>query len=642
MVAQSRICAILPFVVNLPIIRFVKDQKYYIFRRTAKMKPTAGKDLSKIFIAISLLYAVTLVFCLHGCGTKRPTGQLQCSTEEDCPEGEICIDGVCSPPPQLIECSTNDQCTADSICIDGICQTVGQPVECTEGLNPIIDVNPQELDFGFVPVNQTGERKFHIRNIGTCQLNLLDIAISPDTTDEFKCPSCSPGYFPFTISPWSDISVTVYYMPTDAGPDEGLISVVSDDPELPHVWIKLKSQYKGTPEITIEPMQLDFGYVPVGDLSTLTVQIRNDGSGNASLDILQINIDPLTSVDYRIETSESIPAAIAPGDSINVNLIYEPQAPEEDEVMLLIASSDDDEPIVSIPVYGTSLVPAEIQVEPTSIDFGDVPIGEISIQNVTISNLGGVDLRVGLRLSEDSSTDFSYYPTSLGAIGGGGRSNLMVYFTPTQQGTATGQIILSSNDSSQPEIIVQLTANGIPSAGSDVLKVEMTFENGDDGMIDQDFRNVDLHYESPYGQDCSKDSPNPNWGVFGHPEWMGFGVKEDPERIIHIDAGMQDGDYLVWIEYVEDCEDVPVEWLAQLLGLTLEALIRGLTEGLLDFEGLGDLIASICFGRSSTDVTVKVFINGTLEAERNVTLSSKGDMRDVVTIERRNGFFRIP
>jgi len=180
-----------------------------------------------------------------------------------------------------------------------------------------------------------------------------------------------------------------------------------------------------------------------------------------------------------------------------------------------------------------------------------------------------------------------------------------------------------------------------------VLKLELTYENGDDSMIDNDFRDVDLVYENPYGDVCTKipeQSRNPNWGIFGTPKWFAFGAKEEPERIIHTNPGQKDGLYGVKVLYQEDCEDIPTQTIALLLGISVDALITGLSEGVLRLnvgDDIEDIISQHCFGHGNTNATVTAYINGQLADEKTVKLNKKGDMMEIFKIERKGNKFII-
>jgi hypothetical protein len=175
--------------------------------------------------------------------------------------------------------------------------------------------------------------------------------------------------------------------------------------------------------------------------------------------------------------------------------------------------------------------------------------------------------------------------------------------------------------------------------GQQAEKLEMTFDNGSGGWATNDFRNVDLVYENPYGDQVSKANRSPDWGTFGHPRWQSYSA-EKPEIIIHADAGGTNGDYKVKVDYVESCSAAISQLVASILGIAANALIAYLTSGV-TLPGLDAAIANVCTSHDPSDVQVKIYINGTLTRTKVVSVSTKGEVKDVFTIRRTNGVFNV-
>jgi hypothetical protein len=172
----------------------------------------------------------------------------------------------------------------------------------------------------------------------------------------------------------------------------------------------------------------------------------------------------------------------------------------------------------------------------------------------------------------------------------------------------------------------------------------MNFENGEDSFFDDDFRNVDMTFENPFGLICNKQNASPaNWGSFGNPSWIAFGPKEEPERVVLPDA-MQDGTYRVALSYYEDCSSVPSGLVASILGISVEALIAYLSGGVVPVDGgdVADVIADLCLDHSSSAATITVYVNGQVIAERPVTLGRKGDFIYALDLVRSNGTWTVP
>jgi hypothetical protein len=193
-------------------------------------------------------------------------------------------------------------------------------------------------------------------------------------------------------------------------------------------------------------------------------------------------------------------------------------------------------------------------------------------------------------------------------------------------------------------VTVPVNAVGVPGVGPEVVKIEMNYDNGNDGTFDKDLRNVDLTLEHPFGFICNKGTPAPmNWGSYGKASWLAFPPKEEPERIILTDA-MTDGTYKVNVSYQEDCKSIPTGLLAGLLGIGTEVLADYIFGGVVPINGedVAKLIANVCLDHSGSNATVRVYVNGMIVKEKTVGLGHKGDTVPVLDLVRTNGKFGVP
>lgn len=95
------------------------------------------------------------------------------------------------------------------------------------GLAPDITLDPPDWDFGTLDYAATASVDVTVRNDGSAPLTLTDITYT--TTSGELALRTSPG--PMTLDPGASTTLTVDYAPTDGNPDEGYITVLSDDPD---------------------------------------------------------------------------------------------------------------------------------------------------------------------------------------------------------------------------------------------------------------------------------------------------------------------------------------------------------------------------------------------------------------------------
>lgn len=549
-------------------------------------------------------------------------------------------------------CTTVTDCQAGQGCLSGRCRDIAT-YECRGDLAPIVQIEPTALDFGSVRVQSRVDKTLRIRNLGSCNLRITEVSLDPGVSPEFTCEECRPrGTYPITLVPFDSKTLTVSYTANDATPDMGGLSVVSTDPQFPLVRVPMKSSVKDAPRIFVEPAILDFGYVPVGMTKRLSFNITNSG-GQTPLLIRDVGLGT-PSLDFeRDPISSSVDGGIAylnsMGAPLTVNVTYRPQSLNTHENVVLVRSTDPMAPEAGVQVRltGYSVTPPAINVNPTLINFADVVVGTRRTVPVTIENTGGGPLNLQLSFAPLSSTAFSFNPTGLPAIPGGQRATLYVDFFPTEARAQQGILNIAHNaPGTMTPVAVNLAGVGTPSTGDDVLALEMTFENGDDSFWGSDLREVDMLYSSPFFQLCGKQVPNASWGMFGQCQWVGIGPRQEPERIVHTNAGSRPAaeSYKVELNYVEDCKRLPTTLISAITGIALDVVLAYFAGGLVP-SGTGSTIAnailSNCFDRDSTRAQVKAYVNGTLSTSRTVTLSRRGDLATVFTITRENGRFTI-
>ncbi len=548
----------------------------------------------------------------------------RCTADSECEAGHICIDGDCIPKDALS------------------CQTV-------EGGKAILQPGPSLLDFGYTG-SGTALADLILRNIGDCTLTIYEAYLEKGEESPFVCPKCDEGKFLLELFPFRDHQMKILFTPGGVGEYEDYLILLSDDAEFSEIKVPLRARFDGIPKAAVAPSMLDFDYAPVGRTVAQQLKITNQGDGTAPLEILDIKIETATASAFSFEPEFIDPITVKPtrvdrNAALDLRVKYHPKEIEGHEATLVITTNQPRDAILRVPLIGSSKTPAKIKIYPESIRFGPVPIGQSTPLPLNITNEGGTPLKVKYRWGGTGlSTDLSALPQIVPPVAPGAYTDLQVLVTATSPSPITGLLLLETNDPSRPSVTVPVSAEGQDVVGAQVVKIEMNFENGSDSFFDDDFRNVDLALESPYGHVCNKQNPRPqDWMNFGHPSWLAFGPKEEPERVVLPDA-MQDGTYRVILNYVEDCSSVPSGIVAAVLGISVDALIAYLTGGITGGTTGGqvsDAIERLCLNHSSSAVTVTVTVNGQVVDEVPATLGQKGDLIYALDLIRQNGQYTV-
>lgn len=569
--------------------------------------------------SLLLLLTTASALLVSGC-TKEKVVAASCRSDDDCQAGNLCENYECVPR----------EAKACDVVIEG---------------NPILQPSPHTVDFGAVDSQAALLQTITLHNIGNCTLTLFEANLK-DKDLGFSCDLCETS-FPKEVWPGRSVELTISYTPTVVRNSFTELLLLSDDKEYPTLRVPLQAHYIGTPQLVATPTPVDFGYTAQGRLTRRTVSLTNQGTGTAPIRITGLQLAPPDTMDFALVMPTDLPRTLAPvaGDRTAVETIevrYTPRTLADHTADLVVTT---DKGTFNVPLKGTSSSAPTISVSPTTIDLGDVTLGTSNFKTITIVNMGGAPLTVKPTWGGQMfTTDFSTNPQVIPDVTPAQYVEVQVQVTATREGPLQAILNLESNDPQRPVVSIPVTARGVLGGGAEVVKLEMTFDNGSDNAFDNDVRNVDMTLEHPFGYVCNKQTPNPmNWGNYGTASWLAFAPKEEPERIILADS-RQDGTYRVMVSYQQDCASLPTQLLAGILGISVEVLVGYLSGGAIPIPGqdVGGLIQNVCLNKESTAVTVKVYVNGMLVAEKNANLGRKGDSTYVLDLVRANGLFTVP
>jgi hypothetical protein len=217
---------------------------------------------------------------------------------------------------------------------------------------------------------------------------------------------------------------------------------------------------------TVSPYSIGFGDVPVGSSKTVTLVIKNTGTTD-------INIQNIYSSIPEVTTNPSTgPLTVAAGGSLVVTVIFKPIERGNYSGELVIVSDDPSQPSVTVPFTGISSYASGISVSPTSIGFGDVPVGSSKTVTLVIKNTGTTDINIQNIYS--SIPEVTVNPTS-GSLRSGESLIVTVTFTPTARGNYYGELVIVSDDSSQPSVTIPLAGISSYANGIDVSPNSINF-----------------------------------------------------------------------------------------------------------------------------------------------------------------------
>ena len=558
-----------------------------------------------------------------------------------------CADPVTIRP---VRCSRDAQCDLRELCVESRCRP-RDVVSCrrVEGGRPLLQARPHALDFGRLTEGST-TAELALRNVGDCTLTLFDIALARGSASPFTCDACTSEGLPRELFPLRELTVRIGVPDPPLGTFEDALVLVSDDAELPELRVPLRARFDGRALLGAAPARVELGFVPVGATGEATVRLTNRGSGTAEAEIVALRLEASEGAGLALG-SPFTPRALAPlrsdgpQDALDVELRFSPRAVADHRGALVVTwRARGVETELRVPLQGSSRGPPRARISPDALRFGEVGVGEPTARAIVVANQGQSDLRVRPRwVGPGVPPDLALPRSALPPVEPGGLAELVVELNPTAEGPVTALLALETNDPTLAPSTVPVSADVRARPGAQTVRLELRFDNGSSSVLDDDFRDVDLILESPTGRLCDERHPAPDdWGAEGRPSWYGFGPKEEPERIVLFDAATE-GTYQASVLYREDCASVPTDFVAAVLGLSVEALVTYLTGGLAGPSSaeVAEAIDGLCVSRGGTDATVTTWLNGHVVDETSLWLGARGDLRPAVQLVVAGGAISV-
>ncbi|HPB49863.1 MAG TPA: choice-of-anchor D domain-containing protein [Myxococcota bacterium] len=264
--------------------------------------------------------------------------------------------------------------------------------------------DPLSLDFGSVPLHSSRTLTLDVWHEGSDGEVIIDgIALQGISADEFEFDVINDfadewdTYGTITLGVGVHAQITLKYSPANAGSDNGNIVVshnVATQDRATEIPVTTSGQMG---DLTADPYPIDFGEVEAGEFADLSVEITNNGT--FTVDVQDVYLDYEGSFDFsKIDVTSKDGATavtqLAPGESLNVTLRYEPRDGEcDDSYLIVLGNVEATAKQWAFDVTGCELGP-KISILPPQIDFGFVEVDQAATKQLTVTNNGNINLQV--------------------------------------------------------------------------------------------------------------------------------------------------------------------------------------------------------------------------------------------------------
>lgn len=238
--------------------------------------------------------------------------------------------------------------------------------------------------------------------------------------------------------------------------------------------------------LVVSPPGINYGEVTVGKSKKAVLTITNQSKTKA-FSVQQVKLQKGKQFDF---CGLSISAfTLLPGQSKQIPVCFAPKAEglHQDAVVIQAVDQEGNPTQLVVPLQGEGVTggpgsgPGEpdIQVSPTIIDFGVVPVGQRARRELRISNVGQADLRVqSFTIQGGLASPFDFCGQSLtGFTLPASRSvQIPVCFRPQKEGLVEDHVIIRSNDPDESTVAVRLRGGQMTGSGS--LQAELSVDKG--------------------------------------------------------------------------------------------------------------------------------------------------------------------
>jgi len=188
----------------------------------------------------------------------------------------------------------------------------------------------------------------------------------------------------------------------------------------------------GNSSLSLSSGTLSFGSIAVGSGETLQDSLTNPTPASITVSSIQ-STNPAFTVQ-----GISVPLLLASGQTIPFAVQFLPTSDGDPSASISFENSSG-QTYASLQVEGDGLAPGQLQINPTSLSFGNVNVGGTQSNSVVLSNSGGTN--VTLTQAALSGAGFSMNNLALPlTLSPGATVSLTITFAPPGSGSYTGSV----------------------------------------------------------------------------------------------------------------------------------------------------------------------------------------------------------
>ena len=303
----------------------------------------------------------------------------------------------------------------------------------------LLAVTPSGVDFGDVALGKELQQTLTLRNDGLVEMAVDQLpGFQGGPQEDFELIG-----LPAVLRSGATTEVEVRYHPQQTGIQAAQVGLHTDSPGQDPLAVSLKGHsVLGLAQLSADT--LDFGEVVVGESASMSFTLLNN-DGHAPTDVA---IAPVQGADATVFTPARLGTVpLASEQLLTVPVSFAPPALGVFGALVQVTPCPTCQPR-SVTLQGSG-VDRLLLVQPASVNFGNVLLGQSAAQQITITNLS--HRKITLRSALVTGTGEVTLALAAGAsspidLGSGQRLSGLLTFAPTKLGAQSATATLAASD----------------------------------------------------------------------------------------------------------------------------------------------------------------------------------------------------
>jgi MYXO-CTERM domain-containing protein len=330
------------------------------------------------------------------------------------------------------------------------------------GLEVGLDTPTSEVDFGALRVGGEGSRRLlAVTNTGQASLKITHVELS--TTLDFQTSLDPEVPLPARLGPGDSLGLLVVAQPLSMGTKRATITLRTDSVSVPMRDIGLLAEGVA-PGILLSAEAVHFGGVDITQTTPASRALGITNTGSAVLTLRDLSITGKGKEAFRL--GPSVLTSIAPGETSELPILYQPTKESSSELEATLAFSTDapGATYIEVPLSGHG-VDRHLTLSATALSFPSTRRNrqEASRLTLRIGNRGGAPLRLSrLAIEGAGAAAFALEPSwQEERVAPGASVDVVVAFRPGEAAAFDADLVIPSDDDENATARVRLVGLGV-------------------------------------------------------------------------------------------------------------------------------------------------------------------------------------